>query len=201
MRFTVESGAPHEYNSPGYGAIDLAALAALHQHCARDPAVRLQARLLYERLWLHLALHLHRPTGQHAGPHCRCYWGAMMSGQGGVKERSGARPAGTGCSRRGRSAAGPPTSRRLDLALALTQHWLPEAARAWLRRARRDALPCEVRETANRAEGADLTTYLTPSYALGTASRTYGIGQDDYYIEHQANYLLLHYRRPRTAGA
>ena len=74
VAFTAGSGAPHEYNSPGYGAIDLSALAALHQY-VRDPRVKLQARLFYERVWLHLALHFHRPTGLHAGPHCRCYWG------------------------------------------------------------------------------------------------------------------------------
>jgi hypothetical protein len=82
-----------------------------------------------------------------------------------------------------------------SLELALTEHWLPDAARVWLERFAR-AVPATVRETANRAEGADLTTYLTGSYALGTASRTYSIGQDDFYIEHQSNYLALHYVRP-----
>jgi hypothetical protein len=198
VRFTVDSGAPHEYNSPIYGAVDLGSLAML-QACVQDPVVQLQARLLYERLWIHLALRLHRSTGQHAGPHCRCYWEAMMSGQGGPKmiawretgwpEWLAPGPFG------GRPADTPPA----DLALAETPHWLPEPAGHWLTHQAR-AFPCEVRETANRAEGADLTTYLTPSYALGTASRTYGIGQDDYYIEHQANYLLLHYVRPDGWG-
>ena len=53
-----------------------------------------------------------------------------------------------------------------DLALAATPHWLPASARLWRDHQAR-ALPYEVRETANRAEGADLTTYLTPAYALG----------------------------------
>src|SRR5439155_5959009 len=131
VRFTVESGAPHEYASPGYAAIDLAALADLIG-LVRDPAVRLGARLMYERLWLHAALHLHRPTGQFVGPHCRAYWGAMMSGQGPVKEQlwleTGWRwplePGPYG----GRGADQPPGS----LELALTEGWLPDAARAWL---------------------------------------------------------------------
>jgi hypothetical protein len=195
-RFTAESGAPHEYNSPVYGAVDLGTLAVL-QAVVRDPAVRLQARLFYERLWLHLALHLHRPTGQHAGPHCRSYWGQMMTGQNVMKQivwretgwewTLAAGPFG--------GQAAPPS----DLALAQTPHWLPAAARRWLE-AGADVLPHEVRETANRAAGADLTTFLTPTHALGTASRTYTIGQDDYYIEHQANYLLLHYIRPDGWG-
>jgi hypothetical protein len=204
VAFTVRNGAPHEYNSPGYGATDLSALAALHQHVA-DPRVRLQARLLYERLWLHLALHLHRPTAQHAGPHSRCYWAAMTRGESGLHDllwRETGRPQ--------YLAGGSPGS----VELALTEHWLPDAVRAWLtdapdapdapasgaRWTRWTRAPYEVRETSNRDEGADLTTYFAPSYALGTASRTYAIGQDDYFIEHQANHLLLHYRRPRRPG-
>jgi len=88
-----------------------------------------------------------------------------------------------------------------SLELALTAHWLPASVRAWLERYGQEGresrqLPALVRETANREEGQDLTTYLTRGYALGSASRTYSIGQDDFYIEHQANYLSLHYRRP-----
>ncbi|HLH73710.1 MAG TPA: hypothetical protein VKX96_10540, partial [Chloroflexota bacterium] len=198
LGFTIRSGAPHEYNSPGYGAVDLSALAELIG-LVQDPLIKLQARLIYERLWLHLGLHLHVPTGQLAAPHCRCYWPMMMSGRGAVKDllwlQTGWRwllePGPYG----GQTASEIPTG----LDLALTEHWLPEAVRSWLEHQDR-VLPCEIRETANRDEGFDLTTYLTPSYALGTASRTYGIGQDDFYIEHQANYLMLHYARPGQPG-
>jgi hypothetical protein len=188
MQFTVQSGTTHEYNSPGYGGIDLSALAALHQF-VKNATVRLQARLMYERLWLHLALHLHRPTNQHAGPHCRCYWGAMMNGHSAVHDLLW-RETGWPWLLSGRGKPPVPAS----LELALTEHWLPDPVRAWLEH-QEDALSYEVRETANVAESFDLTTYFTPSYALGTAARTYGIGQDDYYIEHQANYLILHYTR------
>jgi hypothetical protein len=85
------------------------------------------------------------------------------------------------------------------LETALTDHWLPDAARAWLEFAAK-AGPVEVRETANTADGFDLTTFHSPGFALGTASRTYGIGQDDFYIEHHANYLMLHYARPAERG-
>jgi hypothetical protein len=54
VAFTAGSGAPHEYNSPGYDAVDPGALAALQQY-VRDPQVKLQARLFYERVWLHYA--------------------------------------------------------------------------------------------------------------------------------------------------
>jgi hypothetical protein len=86
-----------------------------------------------------------------------------------------------------------------SLELALTAQWLPDAVRTWLTNQSR-ALPCEIRETANSAEGHDLTHYLTPTYALGTASRTYTIGQDDFYIEHHSNYLMLHYAQPAESG-
>jgi hypothetical protein len=183
--FTAASGAPHEFNSPSYGGINLSALAAIQMY-ARDALVRLQARLMYERLWLHVALHLHVPTGQVAGPHCRCYWDAMTTGRSSQKAILWL-------------LTGWPW---LDepgpwLELALTDHWLPEAARDWLER---HPTTAEVRETANPEVGQHLTTYLTPTYALGTASSTYGIGQDDFYIEHQANYLLLHYVRPDGFG-
>lgn len=200
VRFTVENGAPHEYNSPGYGGVDLSALAALQQY-TRNPGIRLQAQLLYERIWLHLALHLHRPTGQLAGPHCRAYWWQMVTGRGPVKDTLwletgwiwplkpglyGGDPGG---------AAVPPTS----LELALAQNHLPDYLIPWFER-QEQAMPYEVREMANRAEGFDLITYHTAGYALGTASKTYAIGTDCYYIEHHANYLMLHYTRPIEKG-
>jgi hypothetical protein len=188
VAFTAGSGAPHEFNSPSYAGIDLSALAAIHGY-ARDPLVKLQARLMYERVFLHVALHLHRPSGQIAGPNCRSYWGAMTRGQSVAKEVLWRE---TGWDW---LVEAPPAA----LELAMTEHWLPLVVRGWLER-QAELVPCEVRETANRAEGFDLTTYLTPGYALGTAARTYGIGQDDFYIEHQANYLLLHYMRPDGWG-
>jgi hypothetical protein len=196
VRFTVAAGAPHEFNSPNYGGVDLSAMAALVQ-LVQDPAVRLQARLMYERLWLHLVLHLHRPTAQVTGPHCRCYWVPMLSGRGPLKDlvwqETGwdwlIQPGPYG----GDSA--PPAS----LEMALVEHQVPPFVVPWLER-QAQALPCEVRERADAEAGYDLTTYLAPGYALGTASRTYGIGTDCYYIERQANYLLLHYARPRDAG-
>ncbi len=194
VSYTIRSGAPHEYNSPAYGGIDLATLADLYT-LTDDPLVELQARILYERLWLHLLLHLHRPTGQLAGPHCRCYWPQMQSGLGPVKdllwretgwdwllppESDG--PAGLGSS--------------VDhLDLALTNHWLPPFVEPWLESQER-VFPYQVCELANAKMGSDITTHMTANYALGTASRTYEIGTDCFYIEHQANYLLLHYRKP-----
>ena len=57
-----------------------------------------------------------------------------------------------------------------------------------------------MRETASPTEGYDLTTYPTPLYALGRASRTYCTGTDVLAIEQMANYLILHYRARTEPG-
>ena len=189
--FTVAAGTPHEYLSPGYSGIDLGALALIHQF-AGEPMVRLQARLMYERLWLSLALRLHWPTRQLAGPHCRCYWGLMMSGRGSVKDALWRETGWEWLLEQGSEGeAGKPPS---SLELALTEHWMPSFLSSLLER-QEQAFPFEVRETANAEEEADLTTFLTSSYSLGTASRTYSIGTECFYIDHHANYLILYYAR------
>lgn len=194
VRYTVTSGAPHEYNSPAYGGIDLATLADIAA-LTNDRLIELQARILYERFWLHLLVHLHRPTGQLAGPHCRCYWPQMQTGLGPVKDVLWRE---TGWDWLQPPESGGPTglgSNVDHLDLALTDHQLPPFAAPWLENQDQVA-PYQVRETADMKKGYDLTTYLAANYALGTASRTYEIGTDCFYIEHQANYLMLHYRQP-----
>lgn len=198
VRFTVQSGAPHEYNSPSYGGIDLSALAVINQHL-KDPRICLQARIMYERLWLHLVLHIHRPTNQLGGPYCRCYWDSLMSGKGVVKDLIWSQ---TGWNWTLESGPyGRPTDTELpsNLELAMTDHWLPEFVPYWINQ-QQQFMPYEIKETANRKEGTDLTTYGTKSYVLGTASQTYSIGQEDFYIEHQSNYLIAHYSRPNSPG-
>ncbi len=199
LRFTVVNGAPHEYNSPDYGGWQLSALASIHQY-VQDPIIQLQAKLMYERLALHLLLHLHRATGQIAGPHSRSYWQTMTSGRGMTKDvlwlltgwdwllATGAY---------GGDAEAPVNF--MNLGLALVEQTLPTYLTEWLDN-QQGALPYEVCETANLDEGFDLTTYFTRSYALGTASKTYTIGTDCFYIEHEANYLMLHYTCPPEKG-
>lgn len=198
VRFTVQSGAPNEYNSPTYGGIDLFSLAPLYD-LVRDPAIRLQSRLLYERVWLHAALHLHRPTRQIAGPHSRCYWKPMVTGQERLKEILWRETGWPWLLEPGPYGGDPASTLPVTLELALSENWLPDFVAPWLEN-QAQALPCEIRETANRDEGFDLTTYLTPSYALGTASRTYRTGTDCFYIDHMANHLLLHYACPDRPG-
>lgn len=198
VSYTVQSGAPREYNSATYMGMNLTMLAKM-QMMARDPAIRLQARLLYERFWLHAALHLHRPTRQLAGPHARCYWTPMLTGRERLTEILWRE---TGWSwllepgpYDGESAPELPN----NVELAMTEHWLPAFVSSWLEN--QDlALACEVRESASVTEGYDLTTYHTPTYTLGTASCTYSTGTGIFAIEQMANHVMLHYARPGQPG-
>ncbi len=195
VQFTLNSGAPHEYNSTNYGFSNLTTL-ALFQELIQDDKLRLQAKLMYERCWLHALLHLHTPTRQLAGPHSRSYWGPMQTGRSPVKDLLWRETGWEWLLEPGPYGGDAEPPAALDLPSA---HWLPSYLVPWLER-QRNAMPFEVSETANRVQGADLTTYFTPGYALGTASATYRIGTDCFYIEHEANHLMLHYARPEKKG-
>lgn len=201
-RLTVAAGAPYEYASPSYGAIDLGGLAALAS-LVRDATIRLQAWLLYERIWLHLLHRIHLPTGQVAAPHCRCYWPLMATGRGPVKDLLWLgtgwpwllEPAPTQEATLMGYGAQPQNEPPASLELALTPHWWPVYIASILTHSV-ERMPYEVREVASVETGYDTTTYMTPNYALGTASTTYSIGTECFYIDHHANYLMLHYARP-----
>jgi len=198
VRFTIQSGAPREYNSATYMGMNLTMLAKM-QMMAPDPAIRLQARLLYERFWLHAALHLHRPTRQLAGPHARCYWAPMLTGRERLIEILWRETGWSWLLELGPYDNESSSELPSNMELALTQHWLPAFVSSLLEN--QDlALPYEVRETASVSDGYDLTTYHTPAYALGTASRTYSTGTGILAIEQMANHLILHYARPGQPG-
>ena len=196
VKFTLRSGAPHEYNSPVYGAAELYAL-TLIQQLTDNPELRLQARILYERVLWHLTLHMHTPTGQLAGPHSRCYWGPMLSGQNGVKDILWRETGWTWLMEPGPYGGHPAMALPGSVDLANLDYWLPAYLIPWLTD-QKSVMPYEVRECANDAQGSDLTTYFTKSYALGTASSTYSVGTECFFVEHEANHLMLHYAKPNA---
>jgi hypothetical protein len=71
-RRTKEDGAPHEFNSPTYSAVQINALAAI-AHFAEDDATRLLAGEMEQFIWRHVARYWHAPTMQLGGPHSRAY--------------------------------------------------------------------------------------------------------------------------------
>jgi hypothetical protein len=193
LAFTNRSGAPHEYNSPTYCAVDLQRLAALAEH-APDAALALKARLAEERLWQHVAAHYHPALAQLAGPHARAYYDGT-SGAGGYLKLllwrllgdPALRPAG---------AYDTPTREEMHVSVALDTLHPPAAALGWLREKR---YPFQVRETVDAARGADITTYMTADYALGTASCGYAVG-DPPEPSRQENAVLLQFRRDADPG-
>lgn len=176
---TAAAGAPYEFNSPNYLAVDLNMLALLAGH-AGDPATRLKARLMEERVWLHAVLHYHTPTARLAGPHSRAYHRYMQGATDGVLDLIRQVVEG---------------GRRPDARVPLR---CPPHIAAWAE-GQRAAYPYTVRETAGPApsgtgQPADLATYFTAAYCLGTAGRTYTSGQTGFDIDHEANHCILHYR-------
>lgn len=185
IAYTAASGAPREYNSPTYCGVDLDALASLAEH-AQDPVARMKARLMEERLWLHVATHYHAPTAQLAGPHSRAYQNDVTGGRGRLKmilykllgDERLMRKTPFYPHRQGEG--------NVDVALT-TYHCTAPI----LEMLREPPLPFSVRETADAAIGLDLSSHLTSHWALGAASRTYTVQSDN---------LLLHYRKDAEPG-
>ncbi len=193
IAFTARSGAPHEYNSPTYLGVDLTALASLAEH-TRDPDVGLKARLMEERLWLHVAGRFHRSTCQIAGPHCRAYRSNTVGATGFLKvvlyKEVGYQEL------RRWSPYYPAGREEGHVGVGLGRYHLPDHVRALF-----DEKPdrWQVRETASATGGSDLTSYLTPEYALGTASRSYEVG-DPPEPWPQFNAAILYYRKESEPG-
>ncbi len=118
------------------------------------PDTALLAEIMLSRLGLSFALHLHKATGRLAGPHARAY-----------------QPSITG-------AAAPE--------LQQFRQWLANGILpAWLARLR-DQLPATyaVREGILSALECEMTTYVTPSFALGSTSRS---------LHPQGNHVIAHH--------
>jgi hypothetical protein len=122
-----------------------------------DPDTRIRARTAVARLGLSVALHIHRATGRWAGPHGRAYQPSIHCDT-------------------------PPEIQQLRewVASGELPGWVLDAL---------DHRPqkLQVDETAFAPFQVTTTTYQSPSFALGTASK-----------EHsgQSNVLMAHYTRP-----
>jgi hypothetical protein len=191
--FTDASGAPHEFNSPTYIAVDIGRMAALAEH-TRDPEIALKARIAEERLWLHAAAHYHPLLAQIAGPHSRSYRDGW-TGAGGYLKLMLWRLLGDDNLRRA-TPYFPQGREEGHAGVALATYHCPPYALDLLRAKR---YPFEARETSDAAAGLDLTTYMTESYALGSASRSYAVGAPPEPWP-QWNALHLYFARDEAPG-
>ena len=119
----------------------------------RDEDTRIRARTAAARMGLSTALHIHAATGRWAGPHGRAYHPSVV-------------------------CETPPE-------MELVRGWLADGALpGWIADAL-DASPAafEISETAHAGREMGITTYHSPSFVLGTASKEY-TGQSDVLMAH-----------------
>ena len=119
----------------------------------QDAATRIRARTAAARLGLSIALHIHAGTGRWAGPHSRAYHPSVV-------------------------CETPPE-------IELVRGWIADGTLpAWIADAlEARPLAFEVVETAHAPRQMGFTTYHSPSFALGTASKEY-TGQSDVLMAH-----------------
>ena len=66
------AGSYIEFNSPTYQAVDMQALAMLHEF-STSPEISRMAKILEERLWIETGARYHKPTWSMGGPYARSY--------------------------------------------------------------------------------------------------------------------------------
>ncbi|MEX2247186.1 MAG: hypothetical protein WEC75_10915 [Dehalococcoidia bacterium] len=193
LAYTCESGAPQEFNSPTYLAVDLLRLAAVASRTS-DAEIALKARVAEERLWLHVAAHYHPGLARLAGPHARSYRDGWTGAPGYLSlilwrllgDEALRRP--SPYFARGREEG--------HIGVAAEELHCPGYILDWLRER---AYPSEAHETSDATGGVDLTTYMTEAYTLGTASQVYAAG-DPPEPSQQFNSTLLQFRRDGAPG-
>lgn len=191
--FTNLSGAPHEYNSPTYLAVDIARMAFLAEQTS-DPDIALRARIAEERLWLHVAAHYHPGLAKLAGPHSRSYFDGW-TGAGGFLSLLLWRLLGDDALR----APSPYAARSREegfLGVALEAFHCPPYIERLLSDKR---YAFSVQEVADIERTNDITTYMSKSFALGTAARSYGVG-DPPEMWPAPNNILLQFKRSEPPG-
>ncbi len=184
------NGIPYEYNSPTYCAVDIDVLARLATYCSSSQ-VATMARIMEERIWIHLAMRYHPGTRKLAGPYSRAYpsvCGLPMGVYPLFYEATGDESILRSSPHIKRGPAGPAQPRYRGV-----EQRTPD----YLRRLIVDKpLPYYVQESVDRGAGNDITTYVTPEYALGTSAKTYQAdGREWGFNSYNSRGLMLHYRR------
>jgi hypothetical protein len=167
---TREVGAPHEFNSPTYAAVQLNCLADIGSR-ARDADVRALAVEMEELVWRHIAAYWHAPTMQLGGPHSRAYRRDVVGASGFLKGvlyklLGDERLLATTPYYEGPDAEG-------HVMVSRIEYHCPEDVRQMLQ-AQSTRESVEVVAHEPRTETRAL---VTPAFTLGTLSRPYGVGE------------------------
>jgi len=154
--YTSEQGGFSEYNSPTYTIITLKVLGRLRLH-AKNPEAQQLIEDLYRLAWEEVAHHFHPSTLQWAGPHSRSYSTLLETEVIALIERS--------------------TSERINFGVAeshpaIDEHWLllpcPQDLESFFLAVDE---PRTVSQTlCKKIPKQVLTTYLTPTFCLGTVN-------------------------------
>jgi hypothetical protein len=162
-------GAPHEFNSPTYAAVDLNALANVVEY-AEDPAAHDLALEMEQFIWRHVARYWHAPTMQSGGPHSRAYRRDVAGAPGFLKvvlykvlgdpRLLVETPYYEGYAAEGSGL------------IARTEYHCPPDAEAMFR----EPVTREVRECVALSPRTEAVAAITPQYSCGTMSRQYGVG-------------------------
>ena len=185
------NGTPYEYNSPTYCAVDIDVLARLATYCSSSQ-VAIMARIMEERIWIHLAMRYHPGTRKLSGPYSRAYYPSVCGSPVGVYplfyEATGDESILRFIPYIEQGRPGPAQPRYRGVA---------QSAPDYLRRLIVDKpLPYYVQESVDRGTGNDITTYVTSEYALGTSAKTYQAdGREWGFNSYNSRGLMLHYRR------
>jgi len=173
--YTIEHGGFNEYNSPTYTIITLEVLGRLKLHTQNTEAQKL-IEALYHLIWAEIAYRFHPPTFQWSGPHSRSYNTLMESATLALIERS--------------------TSERIKFGITETHATLHENSLP---------LPCPLdlesfflhlneprtvsQTLLKNIPKQVLTTYLAPSFSLGT------VNYSDFW--HQRRPLIVYWGTPQ----
>lgn len=179
--YTKEQGGFTEYNSPTYTLVSLSALGRMLMF-VKDPASRPLIEELYQKTWSDIAHHFHPPTLQWAGPHSRVYDPLFMKKSLYFLER-----AMDGQAHFGFEA--------FDLeGYTVVNHCPPDLIPFFAELSQ----PREEVETfAQKPVPLVGTTYLTPSFALGSINRGNGWEQQDTLIAYWGTAEKPNYFRAR----
>ena len=167
---TKADGAPHEFNSATYSAVQITALASIVEFAGDNEATEL-ALEMEQLIWRHVAVHWHSPTQQLAGPHSRAYRRDVVGAPDYLKVLMFKLLGEPRLLRAVPYLQGPGAEG--NVIVALTRYNCPPDASELFDRVETR----EVTETPDRKHGLETTTYLTPSFALGSMSQPYGLGE------------------------